>query len=245
MSLIRVTRLWQAEAVYVCITWIVKQWLPQPVAVTTTTTTTPLHPDSDNTAFTSDDHSAAGEGQADQAGEGDSGRACHHWVVFPSQFPIPQSQHPHDEKNLRKKDKISDVLIRKGRGRKGKIGPMVMVPRTLEEAPLRRMDRRALNALRKRRADKASPDRNNLILPEHFSSTWLASSPSSQSSSQGRAWQRWWCGESSGRSTSLLDCSSSVSLDQTLQILTESLLSRTYPDRCRCQHLSLQLGARV
>ena len=31
---------------------------------------------------------------------------------------------------------------------------MVMVPRSLEEAPLRRMDRRSLNALRKRRADK-------------------------------------------------------------------------------------------
>ena len=31
---------------------------------------------------------------------------------------------------------------------------MSLAPRTLEEAPLRRMDRRALNALRKRRADK-------------------------------------------------------------------------------------------
>ena len=31
---------------------------------------------------------------------------------------------------------------------------MQLVPTTLEEAPLRRMDRRALNALRKRRADR-------------------------------------------------------------------------------------------
>ena len=30
----------------------------------------------------------------------------------------------------------------------------MLVPTTLEEAPLRRMDRRALNALRKRRADR-------------------------------------------------------------------------------------------
>ena len=35
-----------------------------------------------------------------------------------------------------------------------KITPVSLAPRTLEEAPLRRMDRRALNALRKRRADK-------------------------------------------------------------------------------------------
>ena len=35
-----------------------------------------------------------------------------------------------------------------------KIQPVPLVPTTLEEAPLRRMDRRALNALRKRRADK-------------------------------------------------------------------------------------------
>ena len=44
-----------------------------------------------------------------------------------------------------------------------------MVPRTLEEAPLRRMDRRALNALRKRRADKESPDKYCRILSERFS----------------------------------------------------------------------------
>ena len=35
-----------------------------------------------------------------------------------------------------------------------KINPLQLVPTTLEEAPLRRMDRRALNALRKRRADR-------------------------------------------------------------------------------------------
>ena len=34
------------------------------------------------------------------------------------------------------------------------IEPVQLVPTTLEEAPLRRMDRRALNALRKRRADR-------------------------------------------------------------------------------------------
>ena len=35
-----------------------------------------------------------------------------------------------------------------------KVDPVVLVPTKLEEAPLRRMDRRALNALRKRRSDK-------------------------------------------------------------------------------------------
>ena len=35
-----------------------------------------------------------------------------------------------------------------------KVAPLTLVPTTLEEAPLRRMDRRALNALRKRRADR-------------------------------------------------------------------------------------------
>ena len=35
-----------------------------------------------------------------------------------------------------------------------KINPLQLIPTTLEEAPLRRMDRRALNALRKRRADR-------------------------------------------------------------------------------------------
>lgn len=55
---------------------------------------------------------------------------------------------------MRKKENISKVVVRKTKGRARKILPVVLVPRTLEEAPLRRMDRRALNALRKRRADK-------------------------------------------------------------------------------------------
>ena len=41
----------------------------------------------------------------------------------------------------------------RGRAR-NKVEPVTLAPRTIEEAPLRRMDRRALNALRKRRADK-------------------------------------------------------------------------------------------
>ena len=41
----------------------------------------------------------------------------------------------------------------RGRAR-NKVEPVALAPRTIEEAPLRRMDRRALNALRKRRADK-------------------------------------------------------------------------------------------
>ena len=41
----------------------------------------------------------------------------------------------------------------RGRAR-NKVEPVSLAPRTIEEAPLRRMDRRALNALRKRRADK-------------------------------------------------------------------------------------------
>ena len=45
--------------------------------------------------------------------------------------------------------------MQKRKGKKSnKIQPVPLVPTTLEEAPLRRMDRRALNALRKRRADK-------------------------------------------------------------------------------------------
>ena len=45
--------------------------------------------------------------------------------------------------------------IRKRQNKKSnKIEPVQLVPTTLEEAPLRRMDRRALNALRKRRADR-------------------------------------------------------------------------------------------
>ena len=45
--------------------------------------------------------------------------------------------------------------MQKRKGKKSnKIQPVPLVPTTLEEAPLRRMDRRALNALRKRRADR-------------------------------------------------------------------------------------------
>jgi hypothetical protein len=44
--------------------------------------------------------------------------------------------------------------VQKRKGKKSKIQPVPLVPTTLEEAPLRRMDRRALNALRKRRADR-------------------------------------------------------------------------------------------
>ena len=117
-------------------------------------------------AFTSHDHSAAGQGQADQPGEGDSGPASPLLGIF--SYKKFLFQHPHDEKTLRKKDKTSDVLMRKGRGRKGKIAPLVTVPRTLEEAPLRRMDRRALNALRKRRADKVNPEKDNSISSEPF-----------------------------------------------------------------------------
>ena len=45
------------------------------------------------------------------------------------------------------------ILNRKPK-KSNKIAPVQLVPTTLEEAPLRRMDRRALNALRKRRADR-------------------------------------------------------------------------------------------
>ena len=60
---------------------------------------------------------------------------------------------------MRKKEKVSQVVVRRSKGKRRKTLPVALVPRTLEEAPLRRMDRRALNALRKRRADKESPDR--------------------------------------------------------------------------------------
>ena len=45
------------------------------------------------------------------------------------------------------------VFKRKGKN-SNRVDPAPLVPSTLEEAPLRRMDRRALNALRKRRADR-------------------------------------------------------------------------------------------
>ena len=47
-----------------------------------------------------------------------------------------------------------DNVLNKRRKKVNKVAPLPLVPTTLEEAPLRRMDRRALNALRKRRADK-------------------------------------------------------------------------------------------
>jgi len=51
--------------------------------------------------------------------------------------------------------KYGERKVEKRKGKKPhKIAPVALVPSTLEEAPLRRMDRRALNALRKRRADK-------------------------------------------------------------------------------------------
>ena len=45
------------------------------------------------------------------------------------------------------------VLERKGQ-KLNRVDPAPLVPTTLEEAPLRRMDSRALNALRERRADR-------------------------------------------------------------------------------------------
>jgi len=55
----------------------------------------------------------------------------------------------------RKDDSDLKIIVRKLKGRgRAKVEPVSLVPRTIEEAPLRRMDRRALNALRKRRADK-------------------------------------------------------------------------------------------
>ena len=44
--------------------------------------------------------------------------------------------------------------MKRNKKKSNKIAPVQLVPTTLEEAPLRRMDRRALNALRKRRADR-------------------------------------------------------------------------------------------
>ena len=69
----------------------------------------------------------------------------------------PVARRP-EEQVLRKitSDSTSDekkVFKRKSK-KLNKIDPVQLVPTTLEEAPLRRMDRRALNALRKRRADR-------------------------------------------------------------------------------------------
>ena len=71
-------------------------------------------------------------------------------------FQQQANLHPPEEQTVRKR-KESDlkIVVRKVKGRaRAKIEPVSLVPRTIEEAPLRRMDRRALNALRKRRADK-------------------------------------------------------------------------------------------
>merc|ERR1719481_168222 len=45
-------------------------------------------------------------------------------------------------------------VVHRNNKKVNKVAPLQLVPTTLEEAPLRRMDRRALNALRKRRADR-------------------------------------------------------------------------------------------
>ena len=45
-------------------------------------------------------------------------------------------------------------MFKRKNKKSNKIAPVQLVPTTLEEAPLRRMDRRALNALRRRRADR-------------------------------------------------------------------------------------------
>ena len=67
----------------------------------------------------------------------------------------PAQQDEHDNLVRRRKESEIKILVKKMRGRaRNKIEPVSLAPRTIEEAPLRRMDRRALNALRKRRADK-------------------------------------------------------------------------------------------
>ena len=40
-------------------------------------------------------------------------------------------------------------VVHRNNKKMNKVAPLTLVPTTLEEAPLRRMDRRALNALRK------------------------------------------------------------------------------------------------
>ena len=63
-----------------------------------------------------------------------------------------------EEQVLRKistSTKADEKKVFKRKGQKlNRVDPAQLVPTTLEEAPLRRMDRRALNALRKRRADR-------------------------------------------------------------------------------------------
>ena len=67
----------------------------------------------------------------------------------------PAQKDEHDNLVRKRKESDINILVKKMRGRsRNKIEPVTLSPRTIEEAPLRRMDRRALNALRKRRADK-------------------------------------------------------------------------------------------
>ena len=94
-------------------------------------------------------HTATGQAQAEQPGEGGAGQCWRFW-----DWNCTVSLQKSNEEKSRKKENVSNVVVRKTRGRSRKILPVVLVPRTLEEAPLRRMDRRALNALRKRRADR-------------------------------------------------------------------------------------------
>jgi len=50
--------------------------------------------------------------------------------------------------------KASKKIKHRTNKKANKIEPVILVPTKIEDAPLRRMDRRALNALRKRRSDK-------------------------------------------------------------------------------------------
>ena len=52
------------------------------------------------------------------------------------------------------RNKNSKNARKRMKKKKKMFDPVVIVPTSIEQAPLRRMDRRALNALRKRRSDK-------------------------------------------------------------------------------------------
>ena len=52
------------------------------------------------------------------------------------------------------KNNGSKKIRKRANKKQNKIDPVVLVPTRIEDAPLRRMDRRALNALRRRRSDK-------------------------------------------------------------------------------------------
>ena len=72
-------------------------------------------------------------------------------------FLQPTQRKPEEQvlRRIGSAGKPGDNKARKRKNKKlNKIDPVQLVPTTLEEAPLRRMDRRALNALRKRRADR-------------------------------------------------------------------------------------------